>query len=134
MDTGPGAFARAVSVALRPRNLALAACVLIAGWLVFVPLAALFYTAFTEDTGFGPGPASLQNFINAYSSWHVARLFGNSLIFAIGTAIATLLMGALVAFVVERTDAPLGSLFHSLALLSFAIPGLLTSMAWIFVL
>ena len=43
-------------------------------------------------------------------------------------------MGALVAFVVERTDAPLGPLFHSLALLSFAIPGLLTSMAWIFVL
>ena len=28
---------------LRPRNLALAACVLIAGWLVFVPLAALFW-------------------------------------------------------------------------------------------
>ena len=43
-------------------------------------------------------------------------------------------MGGLVAFVVERTDAPLGPLFHSLALLSFAIPGLLTSMAWIFVL
>ena len=47
---------------LRPRTLALTACVLIAGWLVFVPLAALFYTAFTEDTGFGPGPASLKNF------------------------------------------------------------------------
>ncbi len=43
-------------------------------------------------------------------------------------------MGGLVAFVVERTDAPLGPLFHSLALLSFAIPGLLTAMAWIFVL
>src|SRR6185503_1508797 len=28
----------------------------------------------------------------------------------------------------------LGPLFHSLALLSFAIPGLLTAMAWIFVL
>ena len=42
---------------IRPRNLLLIACVLIAGWLVFVPLSALFYTAFTEDTGFGPGPA-----------------------------------------------------------------------------
>ena len=134
-ENGVGAaLTRIAAVALRPRNLALAACVIIAGWLVFVPLAALFYTAFTEDTGFGPGPASLRNFIDAYSSWHVLRLFGNSLVFAIGTAIATLLMGALVAFVVERTDAPLGPLFHSLALLSFAIPGLLTSMAWIFVL
>jgi iron(III) transport system permease protein len=128
------AMRRWFALALQPRNLALAACVTIAGWLVFVPLAALFYTAFTEDTGFGPGPASLQNFVQAYSSWFIVRLLGNSLIFAIGTALATLAMGALVAFVVERTDAPLGPLFHSLALLSFAIPGLLTSMAWIFVL
>jgi iron(III) transport system permease protein len=119
---------------LRPRNLALAGCVLIAGWLVFVPLSALLYTAFTEDTGFGPGPATLQNFVEAYSSWHIARLFGNSLIFALGTALLTLIMGGLVAWVVERTDAPGGSLFHALALLSFAIPGLLTAMAWIFVL
>jgi iron(III) transport system permease protein len=132
-DAGSG-LTRWLAALMQPRSLALAACVLIAGWLVFVPLAALFYTAFTEDTGFGPGPASLQNFIQAYSSWYIVRLFGNSLIFAIGTAVATLAMGALVAFVVERTDAPLGPLFHSLALLSFAIPGLLTSMSWIFVL
>jgi iron(III) transport system permease protein len=119
---------------LRPRNLALAACVLVAGWLVFVPLSALFYTAFTEDTGFGPGPASLKNFIEAYSDAHLVRLFANSVIFASGTAVLTLIMGGLVAWVVERTDAPGGALFHALALLSFAIPGLLTAMAWIFVL
>jgi iron(III) transport system permease protein len=135
MEAGAGsAFSRGLATVLRPRNLALIACVVIAGWLVFVPLAALFYTAFTEDTGFGPGPASLTNFVQAYSSWHIVRLFGNSVVFALGTAVATLTMGAIVAFVVERTDAPLGPLFHSLALLSFAIPGLLTSMAWIFVL
>src|SRR2546429_6974819 len=89
---------------------------------LFRSLAALFYTAFTEDTGLGPGPASLKNFVEAYSSWHVARLFANSVIFAGGTALVTLVMGGLVAWVVERTDAPLGGLFHALALLSFAIP------------
>ena len=62
-STGNGMLARAVAALIRPRNLALIACVLVAGWLVFVPLAALFYTAFTEDTGFGPGPASLSNFV-----------------------------------------------------------------------
>jgi iron(III) transport system permease protein len=35
---------------------------------------------------------------------------------------------------VERTDAPGNMLFHNLALISFAIPGLLMAMAWIFVL
>jgi iron(III) transport system permease protein len=119
---------------LRVRNLMLVACVLLAGWLVFVPLAALFYTAFTLDTGFGAGPWSLDNFVEAYSGWHILRLLANSVLFAGGTALVTLLMGGLVAWVVERTDAPGASLFHALALLSFAIPGLLMAMAWIFVL
>jgi len=107
--------------------------VVVALWLVLVPLSALIYNAFTEDTGFGPGAFSLENFVEAYSSWHILRLFSNSVIFAIGTAVTTLAMGALVAWTVERTDAPGGALFHTLSLLSFAIPGLLMAMAWIFV-
>src|SRR3954466_2282634 len=114
-------------------NLVLLLCVLAALWIVAVPVSALFYNAFTEDTGFGPGAWSLDNFVEAYSSWSILRLFQNSLIFAIGTAITTLIMGAAVSWAVERTDAPGGALFHSLALLSFAIPGLLMAMAWIFV-
>jgi iron(III) transport system permease protein len=114
-------------------NIALVACVLAAVWFVFVPLSALVYNAFTEDTGFGPGAFSLDNFVEAYSSWHILRLFRNSLVFAAATALTTFVMGALVAWVVERTDAPGGALFHSLSLLSFAIPGLLMAMAWIFV-
>jgi iron(III) transport system permease protein len=114
-------------------NIALVACVLAAVWFVFVPLTALVYNAFTEDTGFGPGAFSLDNFVEAYSSWHILRLFWNSLVFACATALTTFVMGALVAWVVERTDAPGGALFHTLSLLSFAIPGLLMAMAWIFV-
>jgi len=124
-----GRFARLVG----PSHLLLVACAAVALWLVFVPLSALVYNAFTEDTGFGPGAFSLENFVEAYSSWHILRLFGNSLLFAAGTAAATLVMGALVAWVVERTDAPGARLFHTLALLSFAVPGLLMAMAWIFV-
>jgi len=114
-------------------NIALAVCVAVAVWLVLVPLSALLYNAFTEDTGFGPGGFSLDNFVEAYSSWHILGLLRNSVIFAVGTALTTFVMGALVAWVVERTDAPGGSLFHTLSLLSFAMPGLLIAMAWIFV-
>ena len=42
-------------------------------------------------------------------------------------------MGGIVAWVVERTDTPGGAVFHVLALMSFAIPGLLMAMAWIFI-
>ena len=115
-------------------NVLLVACVVAAVWFVVVPISALLYNAFTEDTGFGPGAFSLDNFVEAYSSWHILRLFRNSLIFAIATAVTTFIMGALIAWVVERTDAPGASLFHTLSLLSFAVPGLLMAMAWIFVL
>ena len=115
------------------RNVMLVACVVVAVWFVFVPLSALIYNAFTEDTGFGPGAFSLENFVEAYSSWHILRLFWNSLVFAVGTAVTTFVMGALVAWAVERTDAPGAVLFHALSLVSFAVPGLLTAMAWIFV-
>jgi iron(III) transport system permease protein len=134
LDPPPGGatVGRAVGLATLP-NLLLVACVAVAVWLVFVPLSALLYNAFTEDTGFGPGAFSLDNFIEAYSSWHILRLFWNSLVFALGTAVTTFVMGALVAWVVERTDAPGATLFHTLSLLSFAVPGLLMAMAWIFV-
>jgi iron(III) transport system permease protein len=131
--SGAALTARLAALVCLP-NLLLVACVVVAVWLVLVPLSALIYNAFTEDTGFGPGAFSLENFVEAYSSWHILRLFGNSLVFAVGTAVTTLGMGALVAWAVERTDAPGAGLFHSLSLLSFAIPGLLMAMAWIFVL
>ncbi len=113
-----------------PATLWLALCTVVCAWFVFIPLGALLYTAFTEDTGFGPGPWSLANFVEAYGHLSILKLFANSLIFATGTAIMTFLLGGAVAFVVERTDAPGRELFHSLALISFALPGLLIAMAW----
>ena len=115
-------------------NILLILCVAVGAWLVLVPVAALLATAFTEDTGLGFGAFTLENFAEAYSSTHILRLIGNSLVYAVGTAVVTFLIGGFVAWAVERTDAPGAALFHNLALLSFAIPGLLMAMAWIFVL
>ena len=126
-------FSPDVSRWRRP-NFLLIVCVAIGVWLVLVPLAALLLTAFTEDTGLGFGAFTLDNFVDAYGSGRILRLIGNSLIYAAGTAALTFVIGGFVAWVVERTDAPGGALFHNLALLSFAIPGLLMAMAWIFVL
>ncbi len=117
----------------RRPNLLLILCVAIGLWLVLVPLAGLLLTAFTEDTGLGFGAFTLDNFVDAYSGPRLLRLIGNSVIYAAGTAVVTFVIGGFVAWAVERTDAPGAMLFHNLALLSFAIPGLLMAMAWIFV-
>ena len=119
---------------LRPWPLLMAGCIVLAIWLVFVPLAALFYTAFSEDTPFGPGEPTLANFVRAYFDNHILSLLANSAVFAIGTAALTFTLGTLVAWVVERTDVPGRRLFHTLALLSFCLPGLLTTMAWMMIL
>jgi iron(III) transport system permease protein len=118
----------------RRPNFLLILCIAIGIWLVLVPLAGLLLTAFTEDTGLGFGAFTLDNFAEAYSSGRMLRLIGNSLVYAAGTAALTFVIGGFVAWAVERTDAPGAMLFHNLALLSFAIPGLLMAMAWIFVL
>jgi iron(III) transport system permease protein len=129
-----GRLVRAGGVRGGQANLIVIACVVLAAWLVLVPIAALLLTAFTEDTGLGFGAWTLDNFAEAYGSEHILELVANSFTYATGTAAATLVMGGFVAWAVERTDAPGGMLFHNLALLSFAVPGLLMAMAWIFVL
>ncbi len=118
----------------RQPNVLLIVCVAVGAWLVLVPVVALLVTAFTEDTGMGFGAFTVDNFIEAYADPRILRLFANSLLYALGTAAVTFVIGGFVAWAVERTDAPGGALFHNLALLSFAIPGLLMAMAWIFVL
>jgi iron(III) transport system permease protein len=133
LDARRGLAAGRLAGYLKLSNFVLLGCVLVALWFVVVPVSALLYNAFTEDTGFGPGAFSLQNFVEAYSSWQILALFRNSLVFAVGTALTTFVLGGVVSWAVERTDAPGAALFHSLALLSFAIPGLLMAMAWIFV-
>src|SRR5258708_5552791 len=102
----------------RQPNMLLILCVAIGVWLVLAPVAALLVTAFTEDTGLGFGAFTLDNFFEAYGSTRILRLFANSLVYALGTAVVTFLIGGFVAWAVERTDAPGRTLFHNLALLS----------------
>lgn len=130
---GAGVFANRLAQAITPGKVLLVLCAAITIWLAFVPLAALFYTAFAEDTMFGPGAFTLQNFVHVLTDRHLPELFATSFIFAAGTAAVTLLLGSLVAWVVERTDAPGRGFFHVCALMSFALPGLLTTMAWILI-
>ena len=128
------ARALASRLRVRPTTLALLVCMAICAWFVLIPVSALLYTAFAEDTPYGPGSFTLENFVTAYSSRHIYLLFWNSLVFAAGTSALTFVLGLLVAWVVERTDAPGREMFHALALMSFAIPGLLTTMAWMLTL
>ena len=116
-----------------PRLIAIGS-ILLTIWLLLVPLGALLMTAFSEDTIYGPGDLTLENFKDAYSSSRILLLIWNSFVFAAGGSALTILMGGLVAWAVVRTDMPGRDLFHGFTLLTFALPGLLTTMAWMLIL
>ncbi len=99
-----------------------------------MPLVAFIYTAFAEETPTGPGALTFANVVHVYRDPFIAGVVVNTLVFAVGVALLTFVLGASIAWLVERSDVPGRNVFHALALVSFAIPGLLTTMAWMLAL
>jgi iron(III) transport system permease protein len=109
-----------------------ACVVLILLWLIVVPLAQMVLNSFRTGHPAAPGPFTLKNYLIAYTSPLTYRMIFNTLIFAAsGTAITTII-AILFAWLLERTDMPLQNLCWSLLLIPLAMPGLLFSMAYVF--
>lgn len=141
--TGDGAIgaaprANALAGAAAPRTvewswLVIAiACVLVA-WLALVPLGFMAWqSVLSTQTANSAAHFTFDNFRTAYGSADTARLLANSLEFALGSAALAFSIGALLAWINERTDTPFKSLFFAMALVPLIIPGILFTVAWIF--
>src|SRR4051794_38688679 len=89
--------------------------VLLVAWFALVPLVFLIWQSFmTPQTATAPSVFTLQNYVDAYTSDETPRLFGNSLLFATGTATLSLVIGTLFAWMNERTNSPFKSLFFAI--------------------
>jgi iron(III) transport system permease protein len=77
---------------------------------------------------------TLKNYQKAYASEYTYSTFMNSLIFATGSAALSFLFGTILAWLVERTNTPLRVIFVPLAVIPLILPGVLESIAWIFLL
>src|SRR6266705_689447 len=101
-------------------------------WLALVPLAFLLWQSFlTPQTATLPAQYTLENFRSAYLSSDNARLFFNSLQFATGAAVLSLVVGTGLAWMNERTNTPFKTLFFALAIIPLVIPGILFTVSWI---
>ncbi len=101
-------------------------------WLAVVPLAFLLWQSFlTPQTATAPAQYTLENFRAAYLSPDNARLFLNSLEFAVGAAALSLVVGTGLAWMNERTNTPFKALFFALAIIPLVIPGILFTVSWI---
>ena len=101
-------------------------------WLALVPLVFLLWQSFlTPQTAGLPAQYTLENFRTAYLSSDNARLFFNSLQFAVGAALLSLVVGTALAWMNERTNTPFKTLFFALAIIPLVIPGILFTVSWI---
>jgi iron(III) transport system permease protein len=123
----PGALARWREVILRPRTLVAAATVVVVGYLALIPLVYLLWTTFSDAEGF-----SLGGFARAYGDARIGELVGNSLWFATGSALLSLAVGTALAYFNVRTDVPFKALFFAASIIPLIIPGILYTIAWIF--
>lgn len=102
-------------------------------WLIMVPLAVVIWGAFRDGQPGQAGEYTLMKFVTAYQGT-LLQTIGNTLIFALGSAFACLVIGTFLAWVTERTNAPLRPLIYAISLFPLIAPGVLMASAWVLVL
>ena len=103
--------------------------------LVLPPLAMLLQGSLTETNPDGSaGAGTLRHFHELLDDPHLYRSALNSVTFAAAATLVSLLFGGALAWIVERTDAPLKPLTYLTTIVSLGTPYILYVTAWLFLL
>lgn len=103
--------------------------VAIVGYLALVPLGYLLWGTFFDDGGF-----TLRHFDEAFGKEGLAETGVTSLLFAAGSTVLAVTLGSALAYLIVRTDAPFKALMFTASLIPLIMPGVLHTVAWIFLL
>ncbi len=103
-------------------------------YLAVLPLLMLVVGSFQAEVAPREFVYTLKNYQAAYASEYTYSTFVNSLIFASGSAMLSFVLGTVLAWLTERTNTPLRAIFVPLAVVPLILPGVLESIAWIFLL
>jgi iron(III) transport system permease protein len=110
----------------------IALCVAITVYIALIPLGFLIWQSFfTPQTADKAAQFTFGNYVEAYGSPETARLFWNSVQFAIGTSCFSFIVGTALAWMNERTNTPFKNLFYALSIIPLIIPSILFTVAWI---
>jgi iron(III) transport system permease protein len=102
-------------------------------WLIMVPVAIVIWGAFRDGQPGQAGAYTLSKFVEAYQGTLIQTI-SNTLIFALGASLVCLSIGTFLAWVTERTDAPLRPIIYAISLFPLIAPGILMASAWVLVL
>ncbi len=99
-------------------------------YLALVPLLFLLWQSVRPPAG-SDVTWTLGHFRDLYATHGAARLVGDSLRFAAGSSLVAFSIGALLAWMNERTNVPFKRLFFALSIVPLVVPGVLFVVAWI---
>jgi iron(III) transport system permease protein len=122
-------------VRLDPLQVISAGLILVLAGLMLPPLAMLIQSSLYTSNIRGEFEAfTWQYYHQLLFNGGLLGPLGNTLVFALGSCGLALALGAGLAWVVERTNAPLRRLGYFVAFSSFAIPYILYTIAWLLLL
>src|SRR5262245_7838303 len=134
---GPGGRTVASRSSFGWRSIALALLLLFLAYQVIVPFLMIVWTSLKTAR---PGEAeflelsfTFANYIRAFDSPSFWRTTTNTLAFALASTLLAFVMGAFIAWVVERTNTPLARLIGFLLIGRIIIPGILIAISWILI-
>jgi len=120
--------------AWRADILIVGAAALLLGYLTIVPLAMLLLGSLSSGSSALDFRFTLQNFQRVLTDQASLELLANSVMYGFGSALLAFAIGTGVAWAVERSDVPGRSIWYGLALVPLIVPGIVHTIAWLFLL
>jgi iron(III) transport system permease protein len=107
----------------------------VAAILAYLVLPPLFFTVQSSlAPPRGATGLSLRHYVEVFSNPGTLGMVGNTLWFGLGSSAMALVVGTLLAWLVERTNTPFKSLAYLAAFTSLAVPGIIKVIGWILLL
>lgn len=104
--------------------------ILVVGALTVGPVVMLVVGSFSEGIG-ALGKFTIDKYVAAYTDPVLPKTLLNTVIFTIGCASFSTILGGLLAYLSVRTDIPFKGLFRVLPVVPMMIPHVLFAAAWI---
>ncbi len=108
--------------------------ILVVSYLALVPLIMLLYGSVRSSPPGIPGVFTFDKFQQAYSNPRIYQSIWNTLVFSLGVTTFACTLGTLLAWITERTNTPLRGFIFLLSVVRIIVPGILTTISWIFLL
>jgi iron(III) transport system permease protein len=137
VDPPPATRRRRSFVPKDPKTYVFLAVTAVLLWEIAIPLLILLWGTVSgarpgADDYFSPTSVTLDNFERAFAGSRLTETLWDTFLFATGTTVVAFALGTYLAWVVERTNTPLRGFITLMMVLRLILPGILTTISWIF--